>query len=245
MTCIWRPCLRPSNLAQARLDEKPVPAYLFRYPGGPMKTILCFGDSNTWGYVPGSQGERMPYGSRMADVLQERLGAGFRVLEEALSGRMSAWEDPLTPDRNARRQLPFLLESHRPLDLVSIMLGTNDLKHHMGLGPHDCALAQGSLIDIVEAAKCGPGGARPRILLIAPPLVVEASAPFGHVFDDAIPKSRGLAAAYREVASERNCLFLDAASLVPTSARDGIHLEPESHRIMGEALAKIMLRELG
>ena len=210
-----------------------------------MKTILCFGDSNTWGYVPGSQGERMPYGTRMVDVLRERLGAGFRVLEEALNGRMSAWEDPLTPGRNARNQLPFLLESHRPLDLVSIMLGTNDLKHYMGLGPHDCALAQGALIDIVEAAECGPGGARPKILLIAPPLVVEASVPFGHVFDGAIPKSQGFAAAYKGIAAQRNCLFMDAGSTVSTSSVDGIHLDPEAHRILGETLAKIMVRELG
>jgi lysophospholipase L1-like esterase len=210
-----------------------------------MKTVLLFGDSNTWGYIPGTEGRRMPHGSRIPDTVQAKAGAGFRIVEEALNGRMTAWEDPLTPDRNGARQLPFLLETHRPLDLVSIMLGTNDLKRYMNLGPADCALGQDRLVDIIEAAACGPGGARPLILIIAPPLVVETPTPFGHTFDGAIEKSRGFAAAYREVATGRGCLFLDAGSLVATSTRDGIHLEAEAHRKLGEAIAEAILRELG
>lgn len=202
-----------------------------------MRTILCFGDSNTWGYVPGTAGERFPLEIRIPGVLQTLLGSGYRVLEEGLNGRMSVWDDPMSPERNAKRQLPFLLETHRPLDLVSIMLGTNDLKAYMNLDPYAIAQAQGVLIDLVDAAKCGTGGSRPAILLIAPPLVVETPTPFGHVFDGAIPKSQGLADAYREVAREKHCLFLDAGALVRTSVRDGIHLDPESHRLLAEAIA--------
>ena len=209
-----------------------------------MRTILCFGDSNTWGYVPGTAGERFPPGIRIPGALQALLGSGYRVLEEGLNGRMSVWDDPMSPDRNAKRQLPFLLESHSPLDLVSIMLGTNDLKAYMNLGPHDIALAQEVLIDLVDAAKCGPGGSRPAILLIAPPLVVETPTPFGHKFDGAIPKSLALADAYREVAREKKCLFLDAGSLARTSVRDGIHLDPESHRSIAEAMADAIKRAL-
>lgn len=209
-----------------------------------MKTVLLFGDSNTWGFIPGTEAERMPYGSRIPETVQAGAGAGFRIVEEALNGRMTAWEDPLTPGRNGARQLPALLESHRPIDLVSIMLGTNDLKRYMNLGPADCALGQDRLVDLIEAAGCGPGGARPRILLIAPPLVVETSTPFGHTFDGAIEKSRGFAAAYREIAQRRQCLFLDAGSLVPTSTRDGIHLEADAHRRLGEAIAEVVVREL-
>lgn len=205
-----------------------------------MRTILCFGDSNTWGYVPGTAGDRFPFEVRIPGILQVLLGSGYRVLEEGLNGRMSVWDDPMTPERNAKRQLPFLLESHSPLDLVSIMLGTNDLKAYMNLGPHAIAQAQGVLIDIVEAAKCGPGGSRPAILLIAPPLVVETPTSFGHIFDGAVPKSLALADAYREVARERNCLFLDAGTLVRTSVRDGIHLDPDSHRKMAEAMAETL-----
>lgn len=209
-----------------------------------MKTVLLFGDSNTWGFIPGTDAERMPYGTRIPDIVQARAGSGFRILEEALSGRMSAWEDPLTPDRNGARQLPFLLEAHRPLDLVSIMLGTNDLKHYMHLEPVDCALAQNRLVDIIEASGCGPGGARPRVLLIAPPLIVETPTPFGRTFEGAIGKSRGFAAAYREIAEQRKCLFLDAGALVPTSTRDGIHLEADAHRRLGEAIAGVVVQAL-
>jgi lysophospholipase L1-like esterase len=209
-----------------------------------MKTVLLFGDSNTWGFIPGTNAERMPYGTRIPEIVQARVGAGFRIVEEALSGRMTAWDDPLTPDRNGARQLPFLLETHRPIDLVSIMLGTNDLKRYMNLGPVDCAMAQGRLVDLIEAAGCGPGGARPSILLIAPPLVEETPTPFGHTFDGAIEKSRGFAAAYREIAEQRQCLFLDAGSLVRTSTRDGIHLEADAHRKLGEVIAEVIIREL-
>lgn len=209
-----------------------------------MRSLICFGDSNTWGFVPGTAGDRFPYQDRIPGVLQALLGSGFRVLEEGLIGRMSVWEDPMSPDRNAKGQLPFLLETHKPLDLVSIMLGTNDLKAYMNLGPHAIAEAQGVLIDIVEGAKCGPGGARPVILLIAPPLVVETPTPFGHKFDGAIPKSMALADAYRDVARERNCLFLDAGALVRTSTRDGIHLDADSHRKLAEAMAETIRRAL-
>ena len=106
------------------------------------------------------------------------------------------------------------------------------------------AQAQGVLIDLVDAAKCGPGGARPAILLISPPLVVETPTPFGHKFDGAIPKSRALAEAYRETAREKNCLFLDAGSLIRTSVRDGIHLDQDSHRKLAEALAGAINRAL-
>jgi lysophospholipase L1-like esterase len=206
--------------------------------------VLLFGDSNTWGFVPGTHAERIPFGTRIPETVQARVGAGFRIVEEALSGCMTAWDDPLTPDRNGARQLPFLLETHRPIDMISIMLGTNDLKRYMNLGPVDCAMGQVRLVDLIEAAGCGPGGARPRILLIAPPLVVESPTPFGHIFDGAIEKSRGFVAAYREIAEQRQCLFLDAGSLVRTSTRDGIHLEADAHRKLGEAIAEAVLREL-
>jgi hypothetical protein len=114
----------------------------------------------------------------------------------------------------------------------------------MNLGPVDSALGQNLLVDIIEAAHCGPGGARPEILLIAPPLVVDTPTPYGRTFDGAIEKSRGFADAYREIARQRQCLFLDAGSIAPTSRRDGLHLDAEAHRKLGEAIAGTVLREL-
>jgi lysophospholipase L1-like esterase len=94
-----------------------------------LKTILCFGDSNTWGWIPGPDGDRYPPEVRWPGVLQERLGDNYRVVEEALNGRMTVWDDPYEPvhDKNGKRHLAVALESHKPIDLVILMLGTNDL----------------------------------------------------------------------------------------------------------------------
>lgn len=210
-----------------------------------MKHVVCFGDSNTWGYIPRTEGERYPFEERYPGILQARLGAGIRVHEEGLSGRMTGWDDPHTPDRNGLRQIAALLETHRPMDMLVIMLGTNDLKRFMNLEAVDCALALDALIDRVEAARCGVGGARPALLVVAPPQVVETPTPFGRKFEGGIEKSKGFAAAYREIAQQRNCLFLDAASVARASERDGIHLDQEGHRRLAEAVAEIVKRALG
>jgi len=205
-----------------------------------MKTILCFGDSNTWGFMPNTDHERLPAGSRIPDILQAELGADFRVIDEALNGRMSAWDDPMHADKNALRQLPFLLDSHRPIDMVTLQLGTNDMKHYMHLSALDSALAQDSLIDAIEGAHCGPGGERPKILLIAPPLIVDTDNAVRDLFAGGVEKSLAFADAYRKIADKRQCLFFNAAAVVKASVRDGIHLEAEEHRKQALAMADIM-----
>ncbi len=131
-----------------------------------MKNYLLFGDSNTWGYVPASDGDRFPFENRISGVLQKRLGSSIRVIEEALNGRMTHWDDPLKPDKNGAKQLPVILDTHRPLDLISIMLGTNDLKHYMRLDPIDSAMGISQLIDTIRESKCGRDGNCPEILAI-------------------------------------------------------------------------------
>ncbi|MBW8888668.1 MAG: SGNH/GDSL hydrolase family protein [Fibrobacteres bacterium] len=209
-----------------------------------MKHVLCFGDSNTWGYIPGTEGERFPFEERYPGILQGRLGAGIRVHEEGLNGRMTGWDDPLCPDRNALKQIAAVLETHRPLDMIVVMLGTNDLKRFMRLEAVDCALALDGLIEAIEGAPCGPSGGRPALLVVSPPHVVETPTPFGRKFDGAIPKSHAFAAAYAEIAAQRKCLFLDAAPVARASARDGIHLDKEAHRQLAEAVAGIVKNAL-
>jgi lysophospholipase L1-like esterase len=210
-----------------------------------MKHVLCFGDSNTWGYIPGTEGERFPFEERYPGILQGRLGAGIRVHEEGLNGRMTGWDDPHTPDRNALKQIAAILETHRPLDMIVVMLGTNDLKRFMDLEAVDCALALDVLIERIEAARCGASGGRPELLVVSPPHVVETPTPFGRKFDGAIPKSHAFAAAYAEIAAQRKCLFLDAGPVARTSARDGIHLDKKAHLQLAEAVATIVKRTLG
>jgi lysophospholipase L1-like esterase len=166
------------------------------------------------------------------------------VHEEGLNGRMTGWDDPHTPDRNALAQIGAVLETHRPLDMIVVMLGTNDLKRFLGLEAVDCAIALEVLIDRIETAGCGVGGRRPALLVVAPPHVAETPTSFGRKFEGAIPKSHGFAAAYAEIAARRKCLFLDAATVAKASSRDGIHLDQDAHRQLAEAVAGMVKKAL-
>ena len=134
-----------------------------------MKTVLCFGDSNTWGYDPLTR-ERFDRDTRWPGVLRNELGEGYLVLEEGLNGRTTVWDDPIDgTHKNGSRYLLPCLESHAPLDLVVIMLGTNDLKRRFGVPAEDIARGAARLVGIVRQSMCGPRGDAPQVLLVAPP----------------------------------------------------------------------------
>ncbi len=109
-----------------------------------MKTILCYGDSNTHGFNPATQG-RFSLSERWTGVLMRELGSDYHVIEEGLGGRTTVWDDPIMESRNGRDYLLPCLWSHKPLDLVIIMLGTNDLKDRFSLTPFDIAAGAGAL----------------------------------------------------------------------------------------------------
>ncbi len=119
-----------------------------------MREVLCFGDSNTWGYDPVTR-ERFPGNVRWTGVLQAALGPGFRVIEEGLNGRTTVWEDPIEGDKMGKRHLPVCLASHAPLDLVIMMLGTNDTKKRYSAPSTDIAAGVGVLLDIVARSAAG------------------------------------------------------------------------------------------
>jgi lysophospholipase L1-like esterase len=207
-----------------------------------MTTILCFGDSNTWGYVPGTDGERFPPHVRWPGVMAERLGAEYRVIEEGLNGRTTVWDDPLNPDRNGRCHLPMLLETHKPLDLVVILLGINDLKHHFHLTARDIAFGGGALVEVVQAGDAGPVGpdgkaGPPAVLLVAPVKPVPTEHRFGVKFEGALERCAGIAEAYRRVADELGCWFFDANRVATCPDTDGLHLDAAAHSSLGAALA--------
>ena len=157
-----------------------------------MKTILCFGDSITWGYEPGTAG-RLPFESRWPGVVQASLGAGFLVVEEALNGRTTVTDSPFIDGRSGRAMLGPLLESHFPVDLVVILLGTNDLQAPLRLSASHAACGCWTLLDIVLKSRCGPGGTSPRALLVAPPPLGTTSGFTEVVFEGAQEESRKLA----------------------------------------------------
>jgi lysophospholipase L1-like esterase len=128
------------------------------------------------------------------------------------------------------------LETHKPVDLVVIMLGTNDLKVRFSVSAFDIASGAGVLVDVVQKSAAGPGDRAPQVLLLAPPPVARLS-DFAEMFEGAELKSVRFAAHYRRVAQERGCAFLDTAPVIVSSDLDGIHFEAGEHARLGRAVA--------
>jgi lysophospholipase L1-like esterase len=221
------------------------------------RRILVFGDSNSWGFMPRSNVDptrRYDASVRWSGIMAAHLGAGFEVLEEALSGRTTDLDDSqidLPSEHlkgatlNGAKLLPGIVASHLPLDLVIIMLGTNDLKARFNREPVDIAQAAVGLAQLVEECKGGiftvyPA---PRVLLIAPP-------PLGIKFHDpeqwngSREKSLVLGAALKELAKAAELPCFDAGEVITTDGVDGIHLTVEAHRRLGEAVARQVLLAL-
>lgn len=207
-----------------------------------MKNILCYGDSNTWGCVPLTSLDDIPrfdIHTRWPGVLRDTLGADYWVVEEGLGGRTTVWEDPVSLNRSGYAYLLPCLESHKPLDLVIVMLGTNDLKHRFYKSAYDIASGAGFLVDAVLRSECGPDSGAPQVLLMCPPPVHNPlPALFVDMFDGAVEKSRQLAAYYRKVADDHKVYFLNAGEFIQSSPVDGIHFEADEHRILGTAVAQ-------
>lgn len=205
-----------------------------------MKNILCFGDSNTWGYTPGT-GVRYDLTQRWTGVMQAALGENYRVLEDGLNARTSVYEDPWSPWRLGKEALPVSLVAQKPLDLLILMLGTNDLKFTDAYGAAKGAETLIGIAQMVQARKESslvfPGGL--KILLVSPILLhpVVANDPYGTLRKGA-DESLSFAKYYRHVAQATGVAFFDAATVAQPSVIDGVHMEPQSHRALGLALAK-------
>ncbi|MCB9159205.1 MAG: SGNH/GDSL hydrolase family protein [Caldilineaceae bacterium] len=200
-----------------------------------MKTILCFGDSNTWGSDPAG-GPRFDLHTRWPGVLRDQLGDGYWVIEEGQRGRTTVWDDPIEGYKNGKDYLIPCLYSHQPLDLVIILLGTNDLKMRFSVPAFDIANSAGVLVDVVQKSDAGRDNAPPPVLLIAPPPVAKLTG-FAQMFAGAEEKSRLLGAEYARVAQEKGCAFLDAGTVIRSSDLDGIHFAPGEHKKLGDAVA--------
>lgn len=178
----------------------------------PVKTILCYGDSNTWGYVPAT-GQRHPRNVRWPGVLQAALGPDFHVVEEGLNGRTTVLEDPSRLAKNGLTYLRPCLDSHAPLDLLILMLGTNDLKNRFGLSAADVAVNIAMMLHVVRQGGYLIEGTSPPVLLISPPHVGTAMPELANLYAGADVKSRQLARHYKAVADKAVCVFLDAAEV--------------------------------
>lgn len=206
-----------------------------------MKTILCYGDSNTWGCIPiTNQDNIQRYGPdvRWGSVLRATLGAGYWVVEEGLNGRTTVWPDPVEGEyKSGKTYLTACLESHAPIDLVAMMLGTNDLKHRFGLSAWDIAAGAITLAEMVQNSTFGPDSTAPQVLLICPPPVAKLDL-FADMLTGATEKSRQMAGCYRAMADQNHCAFLDAGQHIHSSDIDGIHLDRDQQQKLGRVVAE-------
>lgn len=211
--------------------------------GDGVKTVLCYGDSNTWGADPVS-GPRFGWDDRWPGVLQRELGAGYRVIEEGLPGRNTRWDDPIERQRNGLTQLGPVLESHVPLDLVIVMLGTNDLKRRYNLTASDIAQSAGDLARTAQLIAKNAADEPARVLLVAPPPIAELT-DYDLLFEGALEKSLKFSHYFALAAKWYKLDFFDAGSAIKSSPIDGIHFEVEEHHKLGKALAAKVRQILG
>jgi len=210
-----------------------------------MRSVLCYGDSNTWGYDPATEG-RYPLEARWVSVLARELGSDYHVIPEGLNGRTTVWPDPWEGEhKSGKTYLIPCLESHHPLDLVVMLLGTNDLKHRFGLSAWDIARGAQALVEMIQRSEFGPNDGPPEVLLIAPPLTCVQGTRFEEMFAGSDAKSLGLSDQYHRVAEELGCAFLDAGQVIVSSKLDGIHLDPGEPPKLGKAVAAAVREILG
>ena len=204
-----------------------------------MIEILCFGDSNTYGFTPDWK-HRYGRDIRYPGVLQTLLGDGYYVAEDGLVGRTAAFPDSNRDGRSALETLPLSIESHGPVQYIVLMLGTNDCKIDKTRSAEDVGAGMDKLVRLV----IGMLPAWTKILLVAPPPLGPAAPQRDPEYDaQSLAVSQGVAAQYQMIAEAYGLRFLDAGTVTQMSALDGEHLDPDGHKKLAAAIADIVRRD--
>ena len=215
-----------------------------------MKHILCFGDSNTYGLKPewvmGDFG-RHDENTRWPGKMRNLLGDEYRVIEEGQCGRTTVFEDPTFPMKSGINYLRPCIESHTPLDLIIIMLGTNDTKGMFNASAAEISAGLGRLITTAKDPSVYMGGPVPQVLVAVPvPLgEVATTLPDGITTMEMVEKSRALAARYENTAKMHGCEFIDLGKVAETAPFEGVHITAEGHAKIAEAMAAKVREILG
>ncbi|MCH2164824.1 MAG: GDSL-type esterase/lipase family protein [Marinovum sp.] len=197
-----------------------------------MQSVLCFGDSLTWGHDPATGG-RHAYEDRWPTVLTEGL-PGVNVIAEGLRGRSTCRDNGSAPcDYNGARALPMILHTHAPIDVVVIMLGLNDI--WQGWRPDQVGAGLKRLVEIVRTHPYRVDAPAPDVLLVSQPPLVAGNDPT--VTGPLIAASRRLEVVTRIAAQEFGRVpTVDMRGIAEASPLDCVHLDAENTRKMGAAL---------
>lgn len=205
------------------------------------KQILCYGDSNTWGYDGATRG-RFDAHTRWPMQLQQLLGPNYLIQEAGLCGRTSVFEDPLSEGLNGLTTLLPTLQTHAPLDLMVLMLGTNDCKERFSATPGN--ITDGLARLVLKARQADVWADRPRILLVAPILIdprVHQHPNHGpHMGQGCVEKSRALPPLIERMAREQGCHYLDCNLHVTAAEGDFMHFDEEGCTRFAKALAQLI-----
>lgn len=203
-----------------------------------MQTIVCFGDSNTWGCPPyaniAQTPDRIPRERRWAHVMRRALPADTEVVEEGLSGRTTVFDDPIEGiHKNGSRTLVPVLETHAPISLLILMLGTNDFKDQFSISAFNSARGMLTLVQIVKGhyALVEQG---PEILIVTPPSITAMAEPA--IWGDGARRCVDHAYYLQQVAERTGCFHFDANRVV-AAGMDGVHMDEDAHAAFGTAVA--------
>jgi lysophospholipase L1-like esterase len=207
-----------------------------------MKQILVYADSLSWGIIPRTR-KRLGFERRWPGVLEAALNSkscNVRVIEDCLNGRRTVWDDPFKPGRNGLVGLAQRIEISSPLELVVLMLGTNDFQSMHDHNAWHSAQGIATLVSTIRLAPIEPGMSVPNILVVAPPPIRTPTGPIAPKFEGGQIKCVGLAEAFKQVCSELGCTFFDAGAVTTASNIDGVHLDAEQHLTLGLALSEVV-----
>jgi lysophospholipase L1-like esterase len=204
-----------------------------------MQQILVYGDSLSWGIIPGTR-QRLGFEQRWPGAMEialHRSGHAVRVIEDCLNGRRTVWDDPFKAGRKGLQGLAQRIEMHSPLTLVMLVLGTNDFQCMHDNSPFLSTQGLAALVQAIRQAPVEPGMQIPPVMIVAPPAIVAPRGTIAAKFEGAASKSAGLATAYEKLAEELDCLFFDLNKVTPASQIDGIHLDADQHAQVAGSLA--------
>lgn len=217
-----------------------------------MKRILCYGDSNTWGYDPANKdpltGKSARYDehTRWTGVMKDLLGEDYYVYEAGLSGRTTVFDDPVMPTRNGARDFEMVLQMCDPVDCVILALGTNDMKDQFQASALIVAKAMERLLHVCKAALQGSRSPNAKIILVCPlKPYADGNGVYGHGFSTrSTEEAENVRTYYKQLAQKNQCAFIDWNDYVSPSPADGIHMSPDGHKRIGEVMTQLVLSTL-